>query len=69
MEHLSFGLILACLLGYFLPWVVAASRDCVHRHRDGIALLNVLLGWTGIGWIVALIWAAAAPSRRERTAA
>ena len=41
-------------LGYLLPWAIAIGRD--HQSQWGIALLNVLLGWTLIGWIVALVW-------------
>jgi hypothetical protein len=44
-----------CLL-YFLPSIVG------HRKRSfpGILLLNVFLGWTVIGWIIALVWACTA---------
>jgi Na+/H+-dicarboxylate symporter len=43
---------------YFLPTIIASSR---HLHeRTGIFLLNLFLGWTFIGWIIALIWAIAA---------
>jgi hypothetical protein len=38
---------------YFLPSLIAAAR---HTHNAaGIFLLNLFLGWTGIGWVVALI--------------
>ena len=39
---------------YFLPTIVALSRG----HLSGLAifLLNLFLGWSLIGWIVALIW-------------
>lgn len=39
---------------YFLPAFIAWAR----RHRNSVAifLLTLLLGWTGIGWIVALVW-------------
>lgn len=50
-------LILMTLL-YFLPTVIAV----VFRHESdavGIFLVNFLLGWTIIGWWVALIWALA----------
>ncbi|HEX4039301.1 MAG TPA: superinfection immunity protein [Acidobacteriaceae bacterium] len=43
---------------YFLPSLVAAAR---HTHNaTGIFLLNLFLGWTGIGWIIAFIMAIAA---------
>ena len=39
----------------FLPFIVALLRK--HPQKVPIFLLNLLLGWTGIGWVVALIWA------------
>lgn len=45
---------------YFLPTIIASGRHL--PERGGIAMLNLFLGWTGIGWIIALIWAITAPS-------
>jgi len=42
-----------CLLVYFLPSIIAHEK----RSFGGIFVLNLLLGWTVIGWFVALIWA------------
>ena len=57
MLHLIFGLLL-----YFLPSIIGRDK----RDATGIFLLNLLLGWTGIGWIIALIWAvSAAPASRH----
>ena len=41
---------------YLLPAIIGFCRN--HRQRFAIAILNVLLGWTVLGWIVALIWSA-----------
>lgn len=43
------------LVLYVLPTIIAAWRD----HRNGVAILiiNVFLGWTLVGWVVALEWA------------
>jgi len=38
----------------FLPTIIAVARH--HRNALAIFLVNFLLGWTGIGWIVALVW-------------
>ena len=40
---------------YLLPSIIAERR----RHGDfpAILVLNILLGWTFIGWIFALVWA------------
>ena len=42
---------------YFIPFTVAMRNE--HPHYVAILLLNGLLGWTGIGWIAALLWARA----------
>ena len=39
---------------YFLPIIIAAVRHA--KSIVGIILLNVLAGWTFIGWIIALVW-------------
>ncbi len=39
-------------VGYMLPWAIAAVRDVPHWS---VFWVNLLLGWTVIGWIVALI--------------
>jgi len=48
---------------YFFPWIVAISRD--HHNRTAIAVLNLLLGWTFIGWVAALVWACTATPRAK----
>ena len=45
---------LVALVLYFLPSVVASERR--HRERRAIFVLNLLLGWTFIGWASALVW-------------
>lgn len=41
---------------YFLPTIVGNRK----RNANAIFTLNLLLGWTVIGWIVALVWATTA---------
>jgi hypothetical protein len=41
---------------YFLPSIIALARG--KRDLVAIILLNLFLGWSMIGWIVALVWAA-----------
>ncbi len=43
---------------YWLPTLIAIVRQT--HSALGVAMLNFFLGWTVIGWIVALIWALAA---------
>jgi hypothetical protein len=42
-------------LFYFLPSIIAFARS--KRDLLSIFLLNLFLGWTLIGWVVALVWA------------
>lgn len=39
---------------YFLPTIVAMIGK--HHNTAAIVVTNLLFGWTGIGWAVALIW-------------
>ncbi len=39
---------------YFLPSFIAFSRD--HKNKVAIFLLNLLLGWTVLGWVGSLVW-------------
>lgn len=43
---------------YMLPFLVAAVRG--HHQVGSIAVINFLLGWTFLGWVVALAMAASA---------
>lgn len=47
----SFGFVM-----YFLPSIIALMRS--KRDTLAIFLLNLFLGWSVIGWVVALVWAA-----------
>jgi hypothetical protein len=49
---------------YLLPAIIASIRD--HRNAVAIAVFNLLLGWTFIGWAIALAWACARGQRATR---
>ena len=46
---------LLMLLLYFLPSIIGRDK----KDATGIFLVNLFLGWTLIGWVVAFIWACA----------
>lgn len=53
------AIVVATVLGYvilfqiaFLPALCALARR--HRRLPFVATVNLLLGWTGIGWLVAM---------------
>jgi hypothetical protein len=58
---LVFAIILLPLT--FLPSIIAAARR--HPKVLWIFLLNLFLGWTGIGWIGALVWSVLPITRTE----
>jgi hypothetical protein len=39
---------------YVLPTIVAFEGS--HPRRLTICVLNILLGWTLLGWILAIVW-------------
>ncbi len=45
---------LVALTAYLVPSIVAVARG--HSNRMPIILLNVLLGWSGLVWLVCLVW-------------
>lgn len=60
--HIVVAWIVAVLTaGYMLPWAIAATRN--KSNTLAIALVNVLLGWTLVGWIVALVMSASSEPR------
>jgi len=64
----SFGLTGLALLYiggflYLIPTLVAWYR--AHHNRPAIILVNLLLGWTVLGWIAALIWAVTNPPPKD----
>jgi Superinfection immunity protein/zinc-ribbon domain len=56
MFHLfGFPFFLASVALYFLPTIIGASRH--KTNLVGIFLVNFFLGWSIIGWVIALVWA------------
>lgn len=52
----TISLVLAVLtVGYMLPWMIAALRG--KSNHWAVMVLNLLLGWTLVGWVVALVMA------------
>lgn len=52
---LYIGLLVVVPLGYFLPAVIAKVRG--KRNMGAIFALNLFLGWTLVGWVIAFVWA------------
>lgn len=52
---------LVSLFFYFLPTYLARNKP----DFTSILILNILAGWTFIGWIIALIWALTAKPKTQ----
>lgn len=48
------GIVFTYIAIYFMPLIFSLLRR--HNNCAAIGMLNLLLGWTVIGWVVALIW-------------
>ena len=48
------GLALGGLVFYFLPSLIGALRH--KRNALALFVFNLLLGWTFIGWVIAIVW-------------
>ena len=40
---------------YFIPTIIAFKKE--RDNKVSILALNLLLGWSLIGWVVSLVWA------------
>lgn len=52
-------LILALAL-YLLPAIIASVRK--HPNGAAICVLDLFLGWTVLGWVIALVWSFTSPT-------
>ena len=60
------GLVILIIVGiliYFIPMFIANSRHV--KNMDGIVLVTLFLGWTVLGWLIAVVWASSAETREE----
>jgi hypothetical protein len=66
VPYFGLALVVLTLLIYFIPTLVSGARGC--KAHGGIVVVNIFLGWTFIGWVVALAWAASGEPRPKVTA-
>ena len=63
---LRFIFIVALLGTWFMPLIIAALYKL--PHQGPIAVLSLALGWTGVGWLAALVIAIGGAIRATRPA-
>lgn len=54
---------LIVVVGYFLPTVISVARSA--NATAAIIALDLLTGWTVIGWLIALIWSMAGETEAQ----
>jgi Superinfection immunity protein len=66
-RHVLRFIVIVALLGtWFMPLIIAALYKL--PHQGPIAVLSLLLGWTGAGWLAALVIAVGGAIRATRPA-
>ena len=65
MEGTAVLLVVIAAAGYFLPTIIAMARG--KTNTCAIFALNLLLGWSFVGWVVALVWALTHENRARRS--
>jgi len=55
MQNVRTEWIVLGIIAYLIPSFVASIRR--HDYRISIYILNLFLGFTFVGWVVALVWA------------
>lgn len=58
-------ILILILFFYFLPSIFALIRRT--NRIGGILALNLLLGWTFLGWGVAVVWAFGGDRRKRQS--
>ena len=61
----DFFIFIVVAIIYMFPTAIAYQRG--HQSQGGIAALNILLGWSLVGWVIALIWSCSAVSKPARS--
>jgi hypothetical protein len=57
-------LVIVIVAAYFSPTIISALRN--HPQGGPIAIVNLFLGWTLVGWVVALAWSVSAMKREKK---
>jgi len=52
---MDFTITILILSIYFIPAIYAYGNK--RKNAGAITVLNLLLGWTLLGWVIALVWA------------
>jgi hypothetical protein len=56
------GIVILLAIFYFVPTIIALSRSL--PNAGSVVVVNILLGWTFLGWVAALAMAAGSGRKR-----
>ncbi len=59
----KFSIMIVCFLIYLAPAIIAIVRE--HQNAMPIIAVNLLLGWTFLGWVAPLAWSLAHQEPRD----
>lgn len=66
MDDIKAWLTIAALaVAYFIPAIIAWHRE--HHNTLAIFILNIVAGWTMLGWLGSLIWSLTAVRKQDST--
>jgi len=63
---IGLAVLAVAVAAYFLPLIIAVMRS--HPNAGALAALNLLLGWTLLGWVGALVWSLLSKPQRATDA-
>ena len=55
LQVIEGAVVLGAVMLYLVPAMIADARD--REDAFAVTMVNILLGWTVIGWFAALVWA------------
>lgn len=55
LKFIEGAALLGALMLYLVPSMIADATD--REYAFAVTMVNILLGWTVIGWFAALVWA------------
>ncbi len=62
MNGIIIAILIICL--YFLPSIAAFRRG--RKNKESVLVVNIFLGWTLIGWVVALAMAVGSDKSEQK---
>jgi T4 superinfection immunity protein len=59
-------ILMLCVIIYMLPTLIAYARDI--PRRQAVTVVNIIFGWTLIGWFITFLWASLAATSVDEPA-